>query len=68
MKNLIIVLLAICMSASAFAKKDKDPQISEVFVTDTQVVILGSNFAEPEVSLGNAGPLVLAQPLAGDHT
>jgi len=61
MNKLIIVLLAVCMSASAFAK-DKDPQISEVFVTDTQIVILGSNFDEPEVSLGDAGSLVLAHP------
>ena len=61
MKKLIIVLLAVCLSASAFAV-DKDPQISEVFVTDTQIVILGSNFEEPEVSLGDAGSLVLAHP------
>ena len=58
MKNLLIMLLAVCMSASAFAK-DKDPQISEVLVAGDQVFIVGSNFDEPEVSLGKFGLLLL---------
>ena len=59
MKNLIIMLLAVCMSASAFAKDDKVPQISEVLVAGDQVFIVGSHFDEPEVSLGEFGLLLL---------